>query len=309
MKDERNYLPTREAAHYLGLSSADAQPLPGLGRRTGCRPPLRRPGALSARRPRAAWAAARRRVSTVSTIFGSALAGERSDSGRAAPWPMREPARTMPAAGRDRHPATRCASRPWRRSRSRPYCTGTDAALATTDTTFGTAAGHGAGHRRRHLFLAGVRRLAAALLAVGPFRTLVGSVWRRFATPCQLMGAVGVGIAPCGRRHRHRHPAWSLHVLEFDPCEAASSGWNDTARHTIPRRLDRSGALYLCLDRRRGGGADGPGASRARRQPVRPGADPPASAAGCCCAGSSAAAAPTSRATPSTGSCPTSCCV
>ena len=77
MKDQRNYLPTREAAHYLGLSARTLNRY----RVSGDGPVFHRfGGRVRYRRDDLdAWAAARRRVSTVDD--GSALAGERSGPG------------------------------------------------------------------------------------------------------------------------------------------------------------------------------------------------------------------------------------
>ena len=131
MKDERNYLSTREAARYLGLSARTLNRYRVLGRRTGV-PPLRRPGALPARRPRRLGGGApagldrRRRL------------GPRGGTVRSGSGPMRAPARTMPAAGRDRSgDALRIAA--VAALAAAAVLTGTDAAIATTDTTFGTA--------------------------------------------------------------------------------------------------------------------------------------------------------------------------
>ena len=77
MKYERNYLPTREAAHYLGLSARTLNRY----RVSGDGPVFHRFGGRVRYRcdDLDAWAAARRRVSTVDD--GSALAGERSGPG------------------------------------------------------------------------------------------------------------------------------------------------------------------------------------------------------------------------------------
>ena len=97
---------------------------------------------------------------------------------------MRAPARTMPAAGRDRSgDALRIAA--VAALAVAAVLTGTDAALATTDTTFGTPLDTVEG------IVGGTGGQLAAALAVGA--ALVGSVLRFNAM--QLMGAVGVGIA------------------------------------------------------------------------------------------------------------------
>ena len=133
---------------------------------------------------------------------------------------MRAPARTMPAAGKDRSgDALRIAA--VAALAVAAVLTGTDAALATTDTTFGTPLD------TVQDIVGGTGGQLAAALAVGA--ALVGSVLRFNAM--QLMGAVGVGDRR-GRRHRHRHrPGRHGDRLRAERM-------NDTARHTIPRRLD-----------------------------------------------------------------------
>ncbi len=97
---------------------------------------------------------------------------------------MRAPARTMPAAGRDRSgDALRIAA--VAALAAAAVLTGTDVALATTDTTFGTPLD------TVQDIVGGTGGQLAAALAVGA--ALVGSVLRFNAM--QLMGAVGVGIA------------------------------------------------------------------------------------------------------------------
>ena len=167
---------------------------------------------------------------------------------------------------------------------------GADIAFATTDTTFGDSARHGRGHRRRH------RRAAR-----GRARRRRGA--GRLGAALQRHAADGRGRrrGRGGRRHRHRHRPGR----HGDRLSGRSV--NDTARHTIPRRLDDPERwLFWTVDE--AAALMGPALLGPRRQPVRAGADCRRRRLAACCAGSSAAAAPTSRATPSTGSCPTSCC-
>ena len=153
MTDERMYLTTGEAARYLGLSPRTLKRY----RVTGDGPAFHRfGGRVRYRRDRLdAWAAERERISTV-------------DDG---------------TAGRP-GPVLRCAAL-MALAAAGAMLAGADAALATTDTTFGDPLD------TVESIVGGTGGQLAAALAVGA--ALVGSVLRFNAM--QLMGAVGVGIA------------------------------------------------------------------------------------------------------------------
>ena len=160
MTDERKYLTTGEAARYLGLSERTLKRY----RVTGDGPVFHRFGARVRykREHLDAWAAARERISTVDPGSGS---GPGDGSGG------------RPGA------VLRCAAAAALGAAA--LLAGTDAALATSDTTFGgplTTVTN---------IVSGTGGQLAAALAVGA--ALVGSVLRFNAM--QLMGAVGVGVA------------------------------------------------------------------------------------------------------------------
>jgi len=146
------YLTTAEAARYLGLSARTLKRY----RVTGDGPVFHRFGArVRYRRAHLdAWAAKRERISTV-------------DDG---------------SGGRP-GPALRCAVVVALAAGA--ALAGPEAALATSDTTFGTPL------ETVEDIVGGTGGQLAAALAVGA--ALVGSVLR--FNPMQLMGAVGVGIA------------------------------------------------------------------------------------------------------------------
>ena len=160
MTDERMYLTTGEAARYLGLSARTLKRY----RVTGDGPVFHRfGGRVRYRREHLdAWAAARERISTVDDGSGS---GPGDGTG-----------------GRP-GPALRCAAVATLAAAA--VLAGADAALATSDTTFGDPLDTVEG------IVGGTGGQLAAALAVGA--ALVGSVLR--FNPMQLMGAVGVGIA------------------------------------------------------------------------------------------------------------------
>ena len=161
MTEERMYLTTVEAARYLGLSHRTLKRY----RVTGDGPAFHRfGGRVRYRRDRLdAWAAKRERVSTVDDGSGSGKGG--GPGGRPGPA-LRSVALAALAAGAALLGAP-------------------DAALATTDTTFGAPLD------TVENIVGGTGGQLAAALAVGA--ALVGSVLRFNAM--QLMGAVGVGIA------------------------------------------------------------------------------------------------------------------
>jgi excisionase family DNA binding protein len=148
--DERMYLATDAAARYLGLSERTLKRY----RAAGGGPAFHRFGARVRyrREDLDVWAAARRRVSTVDD--GTGAGAVRALVGAAA----------LAAA---------------------VLLAGPDAALATSDTTFGGPLG------TVKDIVSGTGGQLAAALAVGA--ALVGSVLRFNAM--QLMGAVGVGVA------------------------------------------------------------------------------------------------------------------
>ena len=152
MTDERMYLTTGEAARYLGLSGRTLKRY----RVTGEGPVFHRFGGRVRylRSDLDVWAGKRRRVSTVDDGTG----------GRAARALGCAAAAALGGA---------------------LLLAGTDAAFATSDTTFGGPLGTVTG------IVSGTGGQLAAALAVGA--ALVGSVLRFNAM--QLMGAVGVGVA------------------------------------------------------------------------------------------------------------------
>ena len=160
MTDERMYLTTAEAARYLGLSARTLKRY----RVTGEGPVFHRFGGRVRylRGDLDAWAVERRRVSTVDDGTGSGTGGGTGG-------------RTARALGCAAAAALGAAA----------LLAGTDAAMATSDTTFGGPLGTVTD------IVSGTGGQLAAALAVGA--ALVGSVLRFNAM--QLMGAVGVGVA------------------------------------------------------------------------------------------------------------------
>ena len=160
MTDERMYLTTVEAARYIGLSQRTLKRY----RVTGDGPVFHRFGGRVRYRRNDLddWAEKRRRVSTVDPGPGP---GAGDDSGDPPGAALRCVAAALLAAA--------------------VLLSGTDAAMATTDTTFGSPLDTVEG------IVGGTGGQLAAALAVGA--ALVGSVLRFNAM--QLMGAVGVGIA------------------------------------------------------------------------------------------------------------------
>ncbi len=160
MTDERMYLNTVEAGRYLGLSHRTLRRYRVTGEgplyyRFGGRVRYRRDDLDD-------WAAKRQEASTSDPGSGSGAGGGRGEGPRPA-------LRLVAAAG----------------LAVAAVLGGTDAALATSDTTFGDPLD------TVQDIVGGTGGQLAAALAVGA--ALVGSVLRFNAM--QLMGAVGVGIA------------------------------------------------------------------------------------------------------------------